>query len=96
VLYDLRNDLGLSAALGPKQAEKNLLFAQHCAATQAGDVLVGDRADADYSVLATVVARQCHFVIRFPRQSFPVVNAFWAAPEREQVVLLGVTSKARA
>ena len=26
VLYDLRNDLGLSAALGPKQAEKNLLL----------------------------------------------------------------------
>jgi hypothetical protein len=44
VLYDLRNDLGLSAALGPKQAEKNLLFGHHWAATRAGDVLVGDRA----------------------------------------------------
>jgi len=96
VLYDLRNDLGLSAALGPKQAEKNLLFTHHLAATQAGDVLVGDRAYADYSVLATVVGRQCHFVIRFPRQSFAAVNAFWAGPEREQVVTLGVTSKARA
>jgi hypothetical protein len=68
VLYDLRNDLGLSAALGPKQAEKNLLFATHLAATQAGDVLVCDRAYADYGVMATIVARQCHFVIRFPRQ----------------------------
>jgi hypothetical protein len=29
-----------------------------------------------------VVARQCHFVLRFPRQSFAAVNAFWAAPER--------------
>jgi hypothetical protein len=44
VLYDLRNDLGLSAALGPKQAEKNLLFAHHFAATQREDVLVCDRA----------------------------------------------------
>src|SRR6185295_1677653 len=70
VLYDLRNDLGLSAAMGPKQAEKNLFFAHHLAVTQAGDVLVCDRAYADYSVLATGVARQCHFVIRFPRQSF--------------------------
>ena len=96
VLYDLRNDLGLSAALGPKQAEKNLLFAHHFAATQAGDVVVCDRAYADYSVMATVVARQCHFVIRFPRQSFTAVNAFWAAPEQEQVVTLAVTSKARA
>jgi hypothetical protein len=96
VLYDLRNDVGLSAALGPKQAEKNLLFGTHLAATQVGDVLVCDRAYADYSVMATVVARQCHFVIRFPRQSFTAVNAFWAAPAHEQVVTLAVTCKARA
>jgi hypothetical protein len=96
VLYDLRNDLGLSAAMGPKQAEKNLLFAPHLTATQAGDVLVCDRAYADYSVMATVVAHQCHFVIRLPRQSFTAVNAFWAAPAQEQVVTLEVSSKARA
>jgi len=96
VLYDLRNTVGLSAALGPKQAEKNLLFTTHLAATQAGDVLVCDRAYADYSVMATVVARQCHFVIRFPRQSFTTVNAFWAALAQERVVTLAVTSKARA
>jgi len=96
VLYDLRNDIGLSATLGPKQAEKNLLFGTHLAATQAGDVVVCDRAYADYSVLATLVARGCHFVIRFPRQSFTAVNAFWGAPEPERVVTLEVTSKARA
>jgi hypothetical protein len=96
VLYDLRNDVGLSAALGPKQAEKNLLFGTHLAATQPGDVVVGDRAYADYSVLATLVARQCHFVIRFPRQSFTAVKAFWAARAQERVVTLEVTSKARA
>jgi hypothetical protein len=96
VLYDLRNDVGLSAALGPKQAEKNLLFDTHLAVTQEGDVLVCDRAYADYSVMATLVARQCHFVIRFPRQSFTAVNAFWAAPDQERVVPLEVTSKARA
>jgi len=96
VLYDLRNDLGLSAALGPKQAEKNLLFGTHWAAMRAGDVLVCDRAYADYSVLAAVVAQGCHFVIRFPRQSFTAVNAFWAAHAQERVVTLEVTSKARA
>ena len=96
VLYDLRNDVGLSATLGPKQAEKNLLFGTHLAATQGGDVLVCDRAYADYSVMAMIVARQCHFVIRFPRQSFTEVNAFWAAPEQECEVTLEGTSKARA
>ena len=96
VLYDLCNDVGLSAALGPKQAEKNLLFGTHLAAMGAGDVVVCDRAYADYSVLATIVARQCHFVIRFPRQSFTAVNAFWVAPAQERVVTLEVTSKAHA
>jgi Transposase DDE domain len=94
VLYDLRNDIGLSAALGPKQAEKNLLFSGHLAVTRAGDVLVCDRAYADYSVMATLRARQCHFVIRFPRQSFTVVNTFWTARTQECVVTLEVTSKA--
>jgi len=95
VLYDLRNDIGLSATLGPKQAEKNLLFGTHLAVTRARDVLVGDRAYADYSVLATLVARGCHFVIRFPHQSFTAVNAFWATRAQERVVTLAVTSKAR-
>jgi hypothetical protein len=35
-------------------------------------------------------------VIRFPRQSFTTVNAFWAALAQERVVTLAVTSKARA
>jgi hypothetical protein len=96
VLYDLRNDIGLSAALGPKQAEKNLLFGIHLAKTQPEDVLVCDRAYADYSVLVTIVARGCHFVIRFPRQSFTAVNAFWTARAHERVVTLAVTSRARA
>jgi len=95
VLYDLRNDIGLSAALGPKQAEKNLLFATHMAATQRGDVLVCDRAYADYSVMATSLAWQCHFVIRFPRQSFTAVNGFWASPAQERVVTLEVPAPAR-
>jgi len=35
-------------------------------------------------------------VIRFPRQSFTAVTAFWAAPEQERMVTLDVTAKARA
>jgi hypothetical protein len=96
VLYDLRNDLGLSAALGPKQAEKTPLFATHLAVTRRGDVLVCDRAYADYSVMAMLLAWQCHFVIRFPRQSFTAVNAFWASPAQERVVILAVPMSARA
>jgi hypothetical protein len=46
--------------------------------------------------MATVGARQCHFVIRIARQSFTAGNAFWAAPAVEQVVPLAVTSTSRA
>lgn len=95
VLYDLGNDLGLSAALGPKQAEKKLLFEHHWGATRAGDVLVCDRAYADYSVMAAIVAHQCHFVIRLPRQSFTAVNTFWNSLATEEVVTLSVSFKAR-
>ena len=95
VLYDLRNDLGLSAALGPKQAEKTHLFATHLAVTRRGDVLVCDRAYANYSVMAMLLAWQCHFVIRFPRQSFTAVNAFWASAAPERVVTLTVPTSAR-
>ena len=96
VLYDLRNDVGLSAALGPKQAEKNQLFETHLTVTRRGDVVVCDRAYADYSVMAMLWARQCHFVIRFPRQSFTAVNTFWASPAQERLVTLAVPMNARA
>ena len=95
VLYDLGNDLGLSAALGPKQAEKKLLFDSHWPAVQVGDVLVGDRAYADYSVMAAIVGHQCHFIIRLPRHSFTAVNTFWQRLATEAVVTLSVSSKAR-
>jgi hypothetical protein len=95
VWYDLGNDLGLSAALGPKQAEKKLVFAHHWGATRRGDVRVGDRADAEYRVMAASVAHQGHFIIRLPRQSFTAVKAFWAAPTPEGVVTLAVPAKAR-
>jgi Transposase DDE domain len=96
VMYDLRNDIGLSAAMGRKQAEKNFLFEQHLGVTQAGDVLTCDRNYADYSVMAKLGGHQRHFVIRFPSKSFTAVNQFWASPERDQVVTLKVPSKAKA
>jgi hypothetical protein len=44
VLYDLRHDLGLSAAMGSKPAEQNRLVAHPFGVTQAGGVLGWDRA----------------------------------------------------
>lgn len=90
-LYDLLNDVGLNAVLDRKQAEKNFLFSHHLAQTRPGDVVVMDRAHADYAVMATLIQQGRDFVIRFPRSSFNEVNAFWASDQWEQEVELKVS-----
>src|SRR5205085_2094434 len=65
VLYDLLNDLGYAARLGPLAHEPDVLMQQLGAATQAGDVLVLDRNFADYALLAWGVQQQ-----RYPRAEF--------------------------
>ena len=95
VWEDLRKDLGRRAALGPTQAEQNLVFAHPGAAPRAGDVVGWERADAEYSGRAARVAPQWHCIIRLPRQSFTAVHAFGAAPAQEGVVTRAVTAKAR-
>lgn len=96
VLYDVGNDIGLSAQWEAKPAETGFLFTLPSAALGADGLLVLDRAYADYSVLAWAVHSACPVVIRFPRQSFGVVNAFWASEETERTVSVTVSSKARA
>lgn len=89
VLHDLRNDLGLAAAIGPVQAEKNLLFAPGVwGATQKGDVLVLDRNSADYLILARAAAGGREVILRCPRQSFSLVNQFWQSQATEQRLTL--------
>ena len=85
VLYDLGNDWGLAASLGPVSSEKGPLFQQLWAATQPGDVLVLDRNFADYELIARALQAGRHVVIRCPHQ-FKAVKAFWAAPTDDQVV----------
>jgi Transposase DDE domain len=95
VLYALRNDIGLSAARRPKQAEKNFLFDDHWASTQANDVVVLDRASADYTVMAWIAGHGRAFVMRFPRQSFAAVNTFWVSAAVDQEVDLQPSAEAR-
>ena len=96
VLYDLLNELGLAAGLGAKQAEKGFLFETHWSATEAGDVLVLDRAYADYTVIAWAFNSHREVVIRFPRGSFTAVNQFWHSAQRERLVTVYAPARARA
>jgi hypothetical protein len=96
VLYDLRNDLGLAAALGKRQGEKKLLFAELWPATQANDVLVFDRHYADYAVLAYAQAQKRHVIVRLPQPGFAAARAFWSSQAEQQLLDLPCPVSARA
>jgi hypothetical protein len=88
VCYDLLNPVALSAGVGKKPAEKQFLFTRHLSVTAVGDVMILDRAYADYRVLALLQAHRRDFVLRLPRRSFRAVEPFGPYPERDQIVTL--------
>jgi hypothetical protein len=95
VLYDVLNDIGISAVLEPIQAEKDLMF-KHLKDTQPGDVIVLDRGYAAYCVLAFWAGNGRHFVVRLPRTTFNPAREFWNSPARDAVVTLNLTPDQRA
>lgn len=96
VLYDLLNDIGLAGSLGKRQGEKKLLLrAEIWESSNEGDVLVLDRAFADYSLLAWAVATEREVVVRLPRQWMKPANEFWESRLSESVVQLECPVSAR-
>jgi len=88
VLYDLLNDLGLALSLGKRQGETRMLLEQLWSATQANDLLVVDRAYADYKLLAFASANGRHVVARLPRDRFSACESFWTSDAPEALVEL--------
>jgi Transposase DDE domain len=93
VLYDLLHDLGVAAHLGPLTGEADLLMEKLWERTRPADVLVLDRGFADYSLIAWAAGSGRHLIIRCPRQSFGVVNQFWASEEQERLVTLRCSTR---
>jgi hypothetical protein len=94
VLYDLRNDLGLSLSLSKRLGEAHRLIEELWPATQPGDVIVLDRAYADYSLIAYALAHQRHLVVRLPRGRFSQCELFWHSDEKEQLIELSLPTTA--
>ena len=90
VLYDVRNDIGLGAGIGPIQAEKNFLLNELWPLTRRGDLILMDRNFADYTVIAYAAKHKREVLVRCPTQSFGVVNDFWKSDENERIVTLTV------
>lgn len=95
VLYDLKNELALGAALGKRQGEKKLLFSAPWQALQPGDVIVFDRHYADYTVITYALASNCHVCVRMPKGSFTPVEQFWQSDLAEQIVVLKCPASAQ-
>jgi hypothetical protein len=95
VLYDLRNDLGLAAALGKRQGEKKLLFAELWQATESEDVIVLDRHYADYAVLAYAKATNREIIVRLPVGRFAAAREFWQSSAPEQIIEVSCPVSAR-
>lgn len=95
VLYDLRNDLGLAAALSKRQGEKVLLFSELWQATEPTDVLVLDRHYADYAVLAYAKASNREIIVRLPVRRFAAAREFWQSSAAEQIIELKCPVSAR-
>lgn len=85
VLYDLGNDLGLAASLGPVSGEKRPLLDELWAKTQLHDVLVLDRNFADYEIIAHALKNGRNVVIRCPYQ-FSAVKAFWDSAATDELI----------
>lgn len=95
VLYDLLNDLGLSAHLGPLQHKPSVLLERLAGLTQVNDLLVLDRNFSDYLVLAWAVQNQRHLLLRCQRNAFGIVEEFWASAAVDRVVSLPCANRQR-
>ncbi len=91
VLYDLLNDIGLNASLGPVSGEKRPLLEQLWETTIEGDILVLDRNFGDYTIVAWAVNTKRDVIIRCRRRSFSVVEEFWESDKIETIVTLNVS-----
>jgi Transposase DDE domain len=90
MLYDLRNDIGLGLNLSKRQGEVRRLIEELWRYTLPDDVLVLDRAYADYCLLAYAPAHQRYIVVRLPRGRFKECEAFWNSDAPEQLIELSL------
>ncbi|MGA9767456.1 MAG: IS4 family transposase [Blastocatellia bacterium] len=96
LLYDLRNDLGLVGVLSPRQGESKQLLEKLWPDTKEGDVLVLDRAYADYCVFAYAIKQKREVLVRLPRGRFKACEGFWQSESQEEEILLQAPRSARA
>jgi len=79
VVYDLLNELALSAQLRSSKTGEEQLACEQLGSLERGDVVITDRGYCGYAWLAAVQAAGGHFVTRCSRNSFAVAQSLFAA-----------------
>lgn len=93
-MYDVLNEITLNAELDTIKVEKDFLFNDHIKFINSTDLILLDRAYADYSVLSNLITKNVDFVIRFPiSQSFKELSNFVSSIETDKILNLKVTTK---
>ena len=70
ILYDLLNEIGLDARLGPVRRSEVEMAVEQLSQVEPGDVLIWDRGYTGYMLMAQVRARGAHVVGRCSKGSF--------------------------
>jgi hypothetical protein len=89
VLYDVHNDLGLAAAMGPRTNEARVLMSDSVwQATQKGDVIIMDRNFVHYGLIAFAGKDKRGVIIRCPKCGFTEILDFWESDDIDRLVTL--------
>lgn len=75
-LYDILNNLSVHSSLTEKKAEKKFIFKEHYPYLSKRDIVVLDRAYADFSVFSFLSFNDINFVIRASKNSFTLARTF--------------------
>ncbi len=96
LLYDTLNEVVLNACLDKKKAEKLFIFDDHIKYLRDDDLLILDRAYADYSVMSFMESHGKDFLIRLPKHSLKAVNDFIKSDDVDRIIELTVREKQKA
>lgn len=91
-LYDIFNEVTLNASFDKLKGEKYFLLEEHINYLKKTDILLMDRAYADYSIMTFLISKGIDLVIRFPSSNtFKSVEEFLLSDETEKIIELNVS-----
>ena len=87
VLYDVLNRVVLDASLAPIKRYEGDLAVDHLKQVHVGDLVISDRGYASYRIMAETLQTQADFLIRCPKNRFPMATAMVAGEGPDDVIV---------